>query len=371
MSNVNTSLHKSFLPFVPEPIVEVLWDRYALLDALKQGPSHPKFLRAANLRDKVKAKEAYVRRQQSAMSLGFLAADKDGWALTQKGEKLLRAQMERAKTGNPAQKAQWGTPELGMWTLINRLFDVVVYPPKVISEGARLWAYLMTEKDMDKKVEAAVKLLLHDDDQVDSESPDFMGENREMSAADFLSDCGDDEEVEDDETVLDMESDPRCLRDKILDLWISWKEDGQVEVELNKLLFEVADKFQNFGSDKDYVVMPEHGEVDFQNEAELEEYYARMEDEMVHDGYSDRNNYEFLDLDIPTYGGVQQDVVVGQRELLDSETSAAVKATYKRVLESLLDFEGCSRDKAMREAYYTAVKMHAPGKFEEVAHSLA
>lgn len=380
MSTVNTSLHKEFLPFVPEPVVEVLWDRWALLDALAQGPSHPKFLRAATLRDKCKAKEAHVRRAQSAEKIGFL----EGNTLTRKGWLFLRAQMERAKTGNPAQKAQWGTMELGLATLKIKRFDVVVYPPKKISEGARLWAYLMTEKDMDKKVEAAVKLLLHDEDQVDSESPEFVACNQEMSAADFLVEDEEDARLREknkddkDQVVMDMESDPRSLRDKILDLWISWKEDGQFEAELSKLLLEVADKFQNFGSDKDYVVMPEHGDVDFDNPTELEEFFARMTDEMIHDGYSDRNNYRDLDLDIPTYEEYKDDCVVGQREYLnpkvehlEPEVAAAVKATYERVFKDLLDSQFTDRDKAMLRAYHYTVKTHAPGQFQEVAISLA
>jgi hypothetical protein len=359
--------------------VSVLWDRHSLKQAILTGVSHPKFIRAKNLVDKIKAGEVHLCRR-SAMELGYLeAVPGEGWKLTPKGETFCREQMAVARNGNPCDKAQWETIERCMFTLMERTFDVVIYHPKKQSEAGRLFAFLHQEKDIDRLVEATLKVLMNDQDEVDSEEPEDMPVLDYDEAAEILSD--EDETMEREEPLM-VESDPRSMRDRILDEYIHMKEEGACgctpESKLWKLLMEVVEQKTEFGGDKDYFNLPSHGEFDLSqpkegDEEDIARYKAEMEAyneyrlESMREGYSDAPNYEFHDMDIPMFEESRIESV--SREHFSPEFTLELKNAYLTKLEELKGLD--SPNKVMRDAFLTVVHTHGAGQFEEVGKALS
>ena len=398
MKSIELSLHRFFTPFVPQSFTTILWDRASLKQAIVAGPQHPKYIRAKNLVDKIKAKEVHLCKR-TAMDLGYLVPAQDGWALSQQGEEFCRKQMAYAKGGNPCQVAQWGTIERSMWTLMDRTFDVLYYHPKHQSEAGRLFAYLMQEQDIDKLVEAAVKVLTNDQDQVASCPEDEFGQDEDDSAwedahDEYMADHGDDEDLSDTENELVIGEDPTApLLDRIMDEYLHMKEEGAVgctpDSKLWKLLMEVVELKTEFGSEKDYFNLPEVGEFELEkpikpkkdaSEAVKQAYkeamvayneelarYKAYRLDSLREGYSDEPNYEFLDLDIPMFE--EERVSVVPREVFSQEFKAQLKAAYLAKVEELKDLD--SPDKVMRDAYLTIVHTMGEGKFEEVAAAIA
>jgi hypothetical protein len=274
--------------------------------------------------------------------------------------------------------------------------------PKKTTESGRLFAYLMEEKDLDKMVEAAIKVLMHDDDQVSS---DDASEDKDAEEFELVDNTNEDDSKEDDDlTVFTVENDPQSLRDRILDQYLKVKETGEGWTKLRKLLYEVVEKTADFGSDKDYFALPSRGDFDFTPEhneevrenliaergefagevaykqyldGEAAKLHAEWNDlrySDIQNGYSDSSNYEFLDLDIETYQNPEERetvrlIEVMAQNLTDLEAEKARKA-YKANYEAWeLYQEG--HDRTSRAAYYNVVTQLYPGKFDQVAKALA
>lgn len=378
METISYSLHRFFTPFLPSSFVSVLWDRQQLKAAIKAGPSHPKYIGAKNLVDKIRAGEAHLCRR-TAMDLGYLEAVKgQGWRLTPKGDAFVRKQMSMVKgSENPCLQAQWGTEVRSMITLMERTFDVIIYHPKHQSEAGRLFAFLHGNADIDQKVEATIKVLVHDEDQVDSEEQDEP-EVSDYDGPELVDHTSDDEVVEEENsTPLMLESDPRTLQERILDEYIEVK-GGKDSAALMAMLFEVVEQRTEFGSDKDYFELPTVGEFELEKpgkDATPEQIQAYTDElaryqayrlESLRNGYSDEPNYEFLDLDIPSFE--EDRVQVATQEHFSPEFKAELKKAYLQKLEELKDLD--SPNKVMRDAYLTVVHTMGEGKFEEVAKAL-
>jgi hypothetical protein len=382
METINVSLHKEFMQEAENKSFSIIcWDLFDLRKALKVGTAHPKFLRAKTLADKIRAKEVRLHKE-NAISLHYVAPAVDGWALTREGVFFLKDQVERAnKEGaSPLMKYLWGTENMAYWTMLQKDFDVLTYAPKDFSAGARLFAYLQTEKDLDNLVAAAIKVLMKDEDQVDSEEDD--AEVEMLPATDELRDVSsDDEDVEEDGlSDLAVENDPRTLRDRILDLYIQVKEGSGDMNELRSLLDEVVEKVTNFGSDKGYVALPEHGEFDFDQEGEALEQeqaeYQAYRYECIRNGYSDSNNYDQNDMDIENFRDpevVELEKAAEQLKdwpLSEEETKAVIKAYKETQAEIMTLGEDCQE--ASRAAYMTVVMTKGRGNnFEGIGKVLA
>jgi hypothetical protein len=422
METTSMSLHRSFTPFVPESYKRIFWEKFALKQALTLGPSHPKWLKAQILVQKIKDREVKVR-HMNAMELGYLtiSEDKSGWVLTPKGETFVQRQMKAAEKGNPTQKAQWSSEERAMSTLMERTFDVLVYSPRKMDVANIMWAELIKafnqerqgKGDLHDVVMSMCKHLLHDNDEVDSDDEDNQESDPDLpEIEDFTSD---DEQVDEDGVTqliggLTVANDPRSHVERILDLYNSYKSENTEDrlQALESELFDQVNRITNYGSDKEYFVLPVKGEFNLDKprvedypdvrknngivmkgiEKYLEALSAYVEEvqayndyrrEQIRLGYSDSPNFEFLDLDIQLFRDAHEQArdeaefkaELEMKNFLPEDIKKQILASYKELVEDLLALGDKSRDDAMRLAYTTVCFLYAKDKPEAVGKALA
>jgi hypothetical protein len=387
---VNYTLHRFFTPFVMNGLTVLLWDRYQLKQALITGTSHPKYTRAKDLADKISNKEAFIKKM-SASELGLIKPSTDGWALTWMGKMFIRSQVAAAVKGTPAQKAMWGTVSMAMWTLLNKTFDAITYVPKKQDPMNLLWKDVVTclnKARQGGRVEPAVKAVLrkvlrgHDLDGLQTDLRN-LGEEASMmfpinqdhyeevaesweGLSELADEVSDDEELDGEEIHTQNVAElPDCRAHEILEAYKAYKhEKNEQNLQiLEQILLDEVNRSTTYGSDKDYFVLPVVGEFDFEDEDEMLEY-MEVRRESIREGYSDSPNYEFHDLDIPTYMDqeerehekVQLMDEKAARESIPSDKKEMVKQLYVSFMKDFQLLDGKKHDQTQRDAFYAVVR---------------